>query len=412
MAIPKVLKSGPRLNIALPRQSWLNSFTVTSRLPNLGDLLKKYNGVGPGFDLIRLGLALLIMFGHCFWVAGAGPAVVPITAIPDAAEPATHWVPVLFEGQRQIKFMLVPMFFALSGFLVTGSAFRTNSLRSFLVFRTLRILPALSVEVTLSAIILGPLLTTEILSNYFTGADFYRYFGNIFGFVHFELPGLFLSNPVPRIVNINLWTLPGEFYCYLLTAAVMATGFFTHRRVFTGLFLAATVCWMAAHAQDGFATGRIATTDTLIYYFFCGCFLFHWRDYVPISPVLFALSAIASYLFYTNGISFLAPLFLTYVVVFVGMLALPRLPLLQTGDYSYGIYLYGFPIAQALVLVSPSLRGQGWLVALLAIPATLLFAAASWHLIEKRALLLKRRFAPSAARVSEALIRADESERL
>jgi peptidoglycan/LPS O-acetylase OafA/YrhL len=48
-----------------------------------------------------------------------------------------------------------------------------------------------------------------------------------------------------------------------------------------------------------------------------------------------------------------------YIVVFVGMLPLPRIYLLQTGDYSYGIYLYGFPIAQALLAVSPSLRGHG-----------------------------------------------------
>jgi peptidoglycan/LPS O-acetylase OafA/YrhL len=143
------------------------------------------------------------------------------------------------------------------------------------------------------------------------------------------------------------------------------------------VFLVATVGWIALHALDGVTTSATASTDTLIYYFFCGCFLYHWRDYVPFSPVLLALSAIASYVFYAYGLSCAAPIFVAYIVVFAGMLALPRVYLLQTGDYSYGIYLYGFPIAQALLAVSPSLRGHGWWVMLIAMTTTLLFAATS-----------------------------------
>ena len=58
--------------------------------------------------------------------------------------------------------------------------------------------------------------------------NFYRYFGNIFGFVTYELPGVFTDNPVPALVNGNLWTLPPEFYCYLVLSALMASGAAVH----------------------------------------------------------------------------------------------------------------------------------------------------------------------------------------
>lgn len=375
----------------------------------LGDVLKRNNGVGPGFDLVRVGLALLILYGHCFWIAGTAPAPAAaagaIAAAPGLADDAeaVRWTPLLWEGQRQIREMLVPMFFALSGFLVTGSAFRTNSLRTFLAFRVLRIAPALTVEITLSALVLGPLLTTFPLALYFTDPKFFEYFGNIVGLVRFELPGLFHGNPL-HAVNINLWTLPGEFYCYLITAALMVAGLLANRLVFTALFAVATVMLVVARMHFGYA-GR--GTVEVIYYFFCGCLLFHWREKVPFTPLLFVAACIGAYGLYLSKQYAFAPLFVTYVVVFVGLMSLPRIPLLQSGDYSYGIYLYGFPIAQAFVAAIPALRGNGWMLLALATTATFAFAILSWHVVEKPTLLLKKKLAPSAARVTSQLVAAD-----
>jgi peptidoglycan/LPS O-acetylase OafA/YrhL len=119
--------------------------------------------------------------------------------------------------------LMVPAFFALIGFLVTGSALRLRATIPFLIFRLLRILPALLVEVTLSALILGAIFTTLPLSSYFHDPQFFRYFGNIVGWITFQLPGVFESNYV-SIVNVNLWTLLAELDCYLVTAALMITG--------------------------------------------------------------------------------------------------------------------------------------------------------------------------------------------
>ena len=96
---------------------------------------------------------------------------------------------------RPFVVALLVTFFALSGFLVTGSAIRTRTIRQFFANRALRICPALSVEVTLSAIVLGAIFTVLPLQDYFSSAGFFRYFGNIFGFVEFTLPGVFKNLP-------------------------------------------------------------------------------------------------------------------------------------------------------------------------------------------------------------------------
>src|SRR5579859_544150 len=208
----------------------------------LDEALKANKGVGPGFHMLRHALAVVILAHHCrvavFGIqanmyVGKGSLV----AVSDVSGPAVG--PVLMELLRPGLFALVGMFFALSGFLVTGSSLRTNSVKVFFANRALRILPALTVEVSLSALVLGPLVTVVSLDQYFTNYQFFRYFGNILGFVRFELPGVFVHNPWPNMVNANLWTLPPEFWCYFLMFLTMVTGIVFHIRKINMLVISA-----------------------------------------------------------------------------------------------------------------------------------------------------------------------------
>jgi peptidoglycan/LPS O-acetylase OafA/YrhL len=52
--------------------------------------------------------------------------------------------------------------------------------------------------------------------------------------------------------------------------------------------------------------------------------------------------------------------------------------------YSYGLYLYGFPISQALMASVPEFHGHRLLFAMFALPLGIAFVAFSWHVIEKR----------------------------
>ena len=67
----------------------------------------------------------------------------------------------------------------------------------------------------------------------------------------------------------------------------------------------------------------------------------------------------------------------------------PKSKLLQSGDYSYGIYLYGWPVQQSLHTAFPQASAETLIVP--AIAGALAFAAASWFLVEKPFLALKAR---------------------
>jgi peptidoglycan/LPS O-acetylase OafA/YrhL len=73
----------------------------------------------------------------------------------------------------------------------------------------------------------------------------------------------------------------------------------------------------------------------------------------------------------------------------VGLVRVPR----RLGDPSYGQYLYAFPVQQTIsYLVAPR---TGWILFSLALPVTTVLAIASWHLVERPALDLKRRLTHS-----------------
>jgi len=355
--------------------------------------MDRHGGSGPGFDFLRLALALAILYSHSFLATGskAGLANAVVSSITGRdSSPYVH--------PEVVRLLLVPMFFAVSGFLVTGSAFRTRTVAKFMAFRVLRIVPALVTEVTLSALLLGPVFTTDRLRDYFTDVKFFAYFGNVIGRVRFELPGVFWTNPYPGIVNVNLWTLQPEFYCYLATGLLLATSLLLNRTVFSILFIATSVALIGLNFAYGFGEPTANYPAAIVvYYFFCGSFLFHWRHLIPCNFGIFVLAVIGGALAIRRSDTILfSPLLITYIIIYLGMIEFPRVPILQNGDYSYGIYLYGFPIQQALVAALPALRGRGWELLPLSVILTCACAMVSWHFIEKPTLGLKRVFKPQS----------------
>lgn len=378
-----------------------------------GIILKDHNDIGPGFDLLRLGLAVAILVSHCSAVGGTRgivPSLIDIFMNLIGRAHAEGAAPVISEGvrhgipwMRPIVVSHVPMFFALSGFLVTGSAFRTRRVLPFLGLRFFRIFPALCVEVGLSAIVIGAVFTTLPLSEYFTSRGFFVYFGNILGIVQMFLPGVtFGSN---NVVNANLWTLPSEFYSYLILAVLIVTGIAFNRIILTTLFAVSTAVLLIANWFFDFnAEPYILVGNINVYYFFAGAMFYHWRAHIPYSYWLFIPSIVISYvlLFSTHAV-YVIPLFLTYITVFVGLTDFPKYRLLESGDYSYGIYLYGFPISEALVSTFPVLRANFFGLVPAAIISTSLFAFLSWHLVEKRFLRLRKYFSARSAKIAEEL---------
>ena len=350
--------------------------------PNLAERLKRADNRPSGFDYLRISLALAVV---CFHV----PQLVSGMAI---AYP--FWMPWL----RPLHAIVVPLFFALSGFLVAGSLLRSKTLITFFGLRILRIAPALSVEVLLSALILGPLFTDKTLAEYFSDRLFFRYFYNLIGHVQYSLPGVFSANPYSNMVNEQLWTIPSELKCYFLIGLLSLFLVFRNRLC---LLAVAIVFNVGIFALYGLAPSHwratIVAPAVIVGCFLAGVTLFVFRDRVPCSRLLFAICMIAdvALLLIPQG-DYLLPLPIAYTAAYLGVLNPPRNRMLFSGDYSYGIYLYGFPIQQAIVASGGDYKA--WLLNLaIALPLIVGIAIFSWWIVERPSLALRKRLPPLEA---------------
>jgi peptidoglycan/LPS O-acetylase OafA/YrhL len=213
------------------------------------------------------------------------------------------------------------MFFALSGFLVAESLERSNTLVTFLGLRVFRIMPALTVEVLLSAIVLGPMLTTLPLQDYFLSPKFRLYFLNVFGDIHYYLPGVFVaSNPVP-VVNGQLWTVPWELACYIALAILAISGAFRKRR---WLVLSLVGLYVVQIGLDIIKTNpnpSIFGGPSLVISFVAGLVLYRFREQIAWSRLFCLIMAGFSLLLWSipHGLRF-AAFPGAYVTVYLGLL--------------------------------------------------------------------------------------------
>lgn len=324
------------------------------------------------FLLLRFLAAGLVLFGHS-WAIALNPSG------------ESDWL-----AQRTLLFsgtLAVNMFFFVSGFLVTMSYERRHSLWAFGKARVLRIFPALLVCVALSAVLLGPIISTLTPAAYFGDPQWWRYLiGNVSLLdLQWKLPGVFTTNRHPDIVNGALWTLPGEIQMYLYVAALGLLGLLRTRFRF-GLALAALLI-VAVWFGD-----RVAMVSQAEYYGFAaffafGAFCWMQRDRVHVSGPILLLLLFACAVFYRHpGYQLVLGAATAYFCLW--FVYAPRMDgFNRFGDYSYGLYLYGFIMQQLVALWFPDFGP--WRSLLLSFPLALACAIASWHLVEKPALRLK-----------------------
>ncbi len=341
----------------------------------VGEIINANRGLGPGFDFLRVALALSVVFIHAITVATG----------ENYDSSRVFWLP---------SYAILVMFFALSGFLITGSAQRL-SLRNFLINRSLRIFPALLIEITLSALVLGALFTTLPIREYYGTSETWFYFTNVIGLINYYLPGVFTGNP-KSAVNWSLWTVPYEFGCYAIMSSLIVFKLLRYKALVT---LGAVI--FLALGLTGFAPSIFAGDGSKLYVaFLLGIAAYLYRDRIPYSRRLFglclaycfALSLLRPAPWMTPGVLnvIVAPV-AVYMTIFIGHTRIPKLPIYGRGDYSYGIYLYGNPIQQAVRAALPW-TDTAVLNLVFAIPLITLFAMFSWHGPEKWVLRQRKRF--------------------
>jgi peptidoglycan/LPS O-acetylase OafA/YrhL len=356
------------------------------------------HGHDNNFNLLRFLAAFAVLFSHSYSL---------VLGVDPIREPFTQRIHFTLGG------VAVDVFFVISGFLVTASLLRLDDFKEFFRARALRILPALLPMALLLACVLGPVFTSEPLGRYFAHGDVYTFIfknATIVAGLQFTLPGVFEHAPFPGTVNGSLWSLPLEIRCYL---GIALLGFLVRRfaggsaRRFTGWMVALAlfllVAFWALHESSRWqALNR--TTDFRLFYMFASGAAFHaLRECIRMEHwiAVSLAAALAAVVAFAPGCFFwIYPLVVGYLVLYAAYV--PGGVLRQfnrLGDYSYGIYIYAFPVQQALVAASPGIS-VGELIAG-ASAATLVPAVLSWHLVEKPALRRKSRRALEFDRTPE-----------
>ncbi len=319
------------------------------------------------FNLMRLLAAWLVIYSHSWAITGS-VGVDVISAIT-----------LIKSGGA----LAVDVFFLISGFLVAAS-FQRNTLREFVLARVLRIYPALIVCVLLSVFLLGTLLTTS--PEYWDDSKTWRYLWSNASLwrAQFWLPGVF--DELPRTaVNGSLWTLPIEAHLYVALMAAGLVGMLAPKRYLVAWAIvvagACTFVYLQAPLPEHLVYLFWATI-----FFITGMLIWILRMHVRLSGrALLSMLALAAA---TRGSQWFIPAYFVLVAYGTFWLAfIPRLPVIERADLSYGLYLYGWPMQQLALLGGATTVVENTIVASV---MACFFAACSWYLVERPALAWKR----------------------
>lgn len=333
--------------------------------------MQKYNTnktvVNNNFGLLRLLAAYFVLISHSFAVL---------------QKPLEQ--PALWYNGKNIIFSGVGLdiFFTISGFLVTQSLFNSDSLKHYLWKRFLRIFPALVVA-NLVCIIIGCFITSLSLNDYlFNKATWAYLFKNSTLVINqFYLPGVF-SNLKNNTVNASLWTILIEVECYVVLC--LGAWYIVPRK---WLYLSCFVLFEALRVYltvvnnyhlRGLDLYGMFTFGT---YFYLGSLLYVFKDDIRFkwfyANILMAIALITVYTFLE---SITISIFFAYCFIIIGISK--AVVNLKGYDFSYGVYLYAFPVQQ-LVVSYLGYSVNVWLHITISATIATLLAFLSWTFVEK-----------------------------
>lgn len=341
---------------------------------------RERTGRANNIGALRLLFAALVVLGHA----------------PDLSFGGTPSHEILMQVFGTLSFggLAVQGFFLVSGYLVTKSLLTTRSLPDYLAKRVLRIFPGFAIASLVCILVVAPLAGGDL------GAVSPRsVIASILLLLPPEVPGAFAGLPFP-VLNGAMWTIPCEFGCYLLLAALWGLRVLRNRRRFllllASLGILLVMRWVL-FPNPPFSLGVTAFAEAvrLPFVFLCGAGFYLFRDRITLSahgagiaglillPLMFSRT-LAEPAFTVFG---------GYLIFWFAFSVKPmRLSLLTNRiDPSYGLYLYAFPVQNLLVMALPGT--SPWLLALGTLVVAGSLGVLSWILVERPALGQTQRLA-------------------
>jgi peptidoglycan/LPS O-acetylase OafA/YrhL len=325
------------------------------------------------FDFVRFVLATVVLWSHSYALLGREQD--PIFAA---------------SGQIDAGGLAVDGFFVLSGFLILQSWLAAPQARTYWMKRGLRIVPAMIVALVFGAFIVAPLFVSDGPAEYFASRAPWEHLLGVVLNRYLAIEGAFGRNPLPGWTNASLWSLRYEMLCYAAIALLAGRLEGVARQRLLLLFAVAWTAFATANVLGLRPMGIPFTLSRLVACFAGGGVVYAWRARMPAS--WFALGCAALLLglsFFLGGFRLVFPLVGAYALIRAScgdVLRLARFG--RHGDFSYGMYVFAYPIQQSLVSILgastsvPVLFGSSFVL-------TLGAATLSWHLVESPALRLK-----------------------
>jgi peptidoglycan/LPS O-acetylase OafA/YrhL len=336
------------------------------------------------FNLLRFIAAFLVLFSHSYALS-----------IGDSqAEPLRSSIGMSLGN------IAVDIFFITSGFLIASSFFMRNNIVAFIWARILRIYPALIVCVVFCVFVVGLIFTKRPPLEYLTHPHIYKFLiSNITVLYKLEatLPSVFHDVPYKYFVNGSLWTLPFEIKMYALLAIIGSSFIWLQKRTTKSLvkilMFSIALISMTLNILNKLYTFMPITFLELFSMFFVGAAFYVCRNKVILSSKLFITLLMALLLSAFNKELFLVffSLFLPYLVFYIAYIPSGKIRgFNKYGDYSYGIYIYAFPVQQSIAAIIPNVSVSN--MVLLSFMGTFILAFLSWHFIEKKVLKYKMNY--------------------
>lgn len=345
---------------------------------NKGNLAALATGRDNNLNLLRVIAASLVVLTHAYGLTGHGDDE-----------------PLLGFGGLSLGSVAVDIFFVVSGFLIAKSWVSRNDPVKFFFARFMRIYPALWVSVLVCIFLIGPAFTRLPLADYFRHTDTLKFFVEnctlLIAGTFKTLPGVFENLPTSSI-NTPLWTLPYELKMYIALALLGMLGVLRYRSLVLLLTIAsfAGYCYTWIHAAE--TPEKITETLRFVYFFFSGSVFYLFSDRIRISwrACIFLILAMLLLVGIVD-----APIWRRLILaMFCPALVMIAAFLPQEwikgynrfGDYSYGIYIFGMPVQQCvLALTNNSSTSFNFAVSY---AITLMLAICSWHMVEKRMVMV------------------------
>jgi peptidoglycan/LPS O-acetylase OafA/YrhL len=301
--------------------------------------------------------------------------------------PAFHVFDVYLSSQIAIH-----GFFVISGFLIYRSYLRQPDIKPYLSKRIRRILPAYLAVVVICILGLAALSSLSV-HDYFLSHDLWKYtLANVFtlNFLQPELPGVFTNN-LHLAVNGSLWTIKLELAFYL-TLPLLVIVLKKIRIAYVPWIFVLLYVISSAYVELCeylYSQSRLTIYEFLqrqlpgkFYYFLSGMILFYFFEtFKKYASVFFIFSLPLFIAALTFHLHWLVPLPLAVVIIYLALFTPPVFRKLDHHDYSYGIYLWHFPIIQVFIALHWFDKNL-WMMFIVLITCITAVAALSWYTLE------------------------------